>query len=241
MRRLTFRAPRRAVLVSAAIAALAALESSRPPSPADEQSSASASGPPTATVEPRPSCPVDTLPDQGVCIPVPRDARIEPTAPQQLELLPGRAEDYARYLTPLPAHVAISAGLRPGIFIAAPAGTPVSVINLESQVAATRRVTLRAPHHRLLTLHRTLRNGAARAYLLSYDGVTFDHQAPDAELVVGASLGEIQARPGVTGLTLSVRQLRQGINPDQVAVERLLRDSHSLVCDPRNVLPPNPS
>jgi hypothetical protein len=120
-------------------------------------------------------------------------------------------------------------------------GTPVSVINLESQVGATRRITLPSPQSRLLTLHRTLRNGATRAYLLSYDGLTFDPNAPDTELVVGARLGEIQSRPGVTGLELGVRQLRQGINPDQVAVERLLRDSHSLVCDPRNVLPPNPS
>jgi hypothetical protein len=171
---------------------------------------------------------------------VPRDEGIEPTAPLQLELLPGRVEDYARYLTPLPAHVATSARVRPGIFIAAPVGTPVSVINLESQVAATRRITLRAPHSRLLTLHRTTRNGATRTYLLSYDGLAFDADAPDGELAVGARLGEIQQRPGVAGLELAVRQLRQGINPDQVAVERLLRDSHSLACDPRNVLTPTP-
>lgn len=33
-----------------------------------------------------------------------------------------------------------------------------------------------------------------------------------------------------------VRQLRRGVDADRVAPERLLRDSHSLACDARNVL-----
>ena len=232
--------PPRAVLVSAAIAALAVLESFTPPSPADQESPSAHPGPPREP-EPEPSCPVDTLPDQGVCIPVPRAEQAEETTPLQLELLPGRAEDYARYLTPLPAHVATRASARPGIFIAAPVGTGVTLISLEAQVGAARRITLRGRNSRLLTLHRTTRNGATRAYLLSYDGLAFDPNAPDTELVVGAHLGEVQGRPGVSGLELAVRQLRQGVDPDRVAVERLLRDSHSLACDPRNVLPPNPA
>ncbi len=196
---------------------------------------------PTAAAAPALLCPADTLPDDGACIPVPRVEQEPPEALNQLELLPGRSEDYARYLTPIAAYPARAAPEGLGVSIAAPRGTVVTAISLESQAGPTRRVVTPGPRPRLLTLHHVERHGAARTYLLSYDGSSFDPTPGTIDVDVGTPLGQIKAGPGVTGLLLAVRQLRRGVDADRVSPERLLRDSHSLACDARNVLPLKPA
>lgn len=186
-------------------------------------------------------CPPQQLPDNGVCLPVPpmEDQRAPASAP--LELLPGRAPDYGRYVTPIANYPAAAApdGLR--LFVAAPRGVPVTVVSLEAQLGPARRWVTSTSPRRLLTLHRVERSGSTRTYVLAYEGVAFDTAPGIREVVVGTPLGRVAGGAGITGLTLQVRQLRRGLEPENVPPERLLLDASSLACDPRNVLPLEPA
>jgi hypothetical protein len=93
---------------------------------------------------------------------------------------------------------------------------------------------------RLLTLHRVERSGATRTYVLAYEGLSFDALPAASDIPVGTPMGRVSPGRGVTGLGLSVRQLRRGVDPENTPPERLLLDSSSLACDPRNVLPAKP-
>lgn len=186
-------------------------------------------------------CPSDTLPDHGVCIPVPKHegaARDDPEA--ALELLPGRPDDYARYLSPIAGHVAIAGPDGGSIVLAAP-GTEVRSIRLESQSGPTRWALLPGSMPVLLTLHRVQRGSSSRSYVLVYRGLEFEAPATWTDIADGAVLGRVSAALAPSGLRLRVRQLRRGEQADSTPTERTLRDSHSLECDPRNVLPFTPS
>ena len=83
-------------------------------------------------------CPTDTLPDHGVCIPVPKpESNAGDEAEATLELLPGRPADYARYLTPIAEHTP-AASSDGGVIVAADLGTEIRAIRLEAQIGATR-------------------------------------------------------------------------------------------------------
>jgi hypothetical protein len=186
-------------------------------------------------------CPPQQLPDDAVCLPVPPVEGLEVAASAPLELLPGRAPDYTRYLTPIANYPAAAAPEGLGVFVAAPRGVPVTAVSLEAQSGPTRRwVTAGAPP-RLLTLHRVERSGSMRTYVLAYDGIAFDTTPGMQEIVVGTPLGRVAAAGGATGLTLRVRQLRRGVEPENLPPERLLLDASSITCDPRNVLPLEPT
>jgi len=150
--------------------------------------------------------------------------------------MPGRPENYARYQTPLRSALkGVSVG--GSVFFAAPVGTAVDVVALESQTGPVRKLPSAPPPAPLLTLHHVTRSGATRTYLLSYEGLAADTPEGPLDLVAGAPLGRIVSAAGLTpGLRLGVRELRRGVDPEQVPVERLLGDSHSVECDPRNVL-----
>jgi len=225
--------------VAVVVSILAALESLSQPSPPFTGDASTAVSPSPA--QPPPACPIDTLPDEGVCIPVPMAEPVLPGEASRLELLPGRTEDYGSYVTPISSYRAKPTDGGLGLSIAAPARTLVTVIGLEHQTGPARRLILRGPVPRLLTLHRVSRNGVARSYLLSYDGLTFDATAADADVPVGTPLGQLRPSADGAALQLRVRQLRRGANLEQLPVERLLSDSVSLECDPRNVLPPKPA
>jgi hypothetical protein len=202
--------------------------------------------PPGGGVAPRESaaaveCPLDQLSDDGVCIPIPPPEEAVAAAPAPIELLPGRSADYGRYVTPIAAYPAAPAPQGLGLFVAAPRGVPVTAISLEAQAGSTRRWVTAVVPRRLLTLHRVERSGATRTYLLAYEGVAFDAEPGVSDVDVGTPLGRIAPGPGLTGLGLSVRQLRRGVEPESAPPERLLLDSSSLACDPRNVLPPKPT
>jgi hypothetical protein len=184
-------------------------------------------------------CPSGTLADHDVCIPVPATPPADTSNSVRLQLMPGRPEDYARYEVPVHAPAANAAASGGSIFVPAPAGTRVDVITLESQSGTPRR--LPAPAGQVLTLQQVTRNGVGRSYLLLYEGLDTGPAQLPSSLVPGSPLGRIVASPGlVSGLRLGVRQLRRNVDPEKLPSEQLLRDSRSVECDPRNVLPLRP-
>jgi len=189
----------------------------------------------------QPECPSEQLSDDGVCVPVP-PPEDHPAAPESaIGLLPGRSADPVRYVTPIAAYPAALATEGLGLFIAAPAGVPVTAIALEGQSGPTRRWVTASSPPRLLTLHTVERGGALRVYVLAYEGLSFDAPPGRTELEVGTPLGRVAKRPGASGLGLTVFQLRRGVDADSLAPERLPTPSASLACDARNVLPAKPA
>jgi len=227
--------------IAATAAGLAVIMWRRPPTeqapPRAQAASASAALRPPSGVD----CPPQQLPDDSVCLPVPPVEGREAVASAPLELLPGRAPDYARYVTPIANYPAAAAPQGLALFVAAPRGVPVTAVNLEAQSGPTRRWVTAGVPPRLMTLHRVERSGSMRTYVLAYEGVAFDTAPGMQEIVVGTPLGRVAAGRGVTGLTLQVRQLRRGVEPENLPPERLLLDASSLACDPRNVLPLEPT
>jgi hypothetical protein len=227
--------------IAAAAAAIALLVWRRPPVEPVPPARTRATGASAAVAASGVDCPPQQLPDDAVCLPVPPVEGLEAVASAPLELLPGRAPDYARYLTPIANYPAAAAPEGLGVFVAAPRGVPVTALNLEAQSGPTRRWATPGAPPRLLTLHRVERSGSMRTYVLAYEGIAFDATPGLHEIVVGTPLGRVAARSGVTGLTLRVRQLRRGVEPEDLPVERLLLDASSIPCDPRNVLPLEPT
>jgi hypothetical protein len=233
---------RRTHLIRGAVltSVLVALES-LPVTPPSEPHTRSEKAPNEVSSPAAPTCPAGTLPDEGVCIPVPPPEAFVAASTAQLALMPGRVEDYGRYLTPISAYPATEADDGQGVLIPAPARTVVTLISLEHQIGSARRIILRGPEPRLLTLHRVTRHAVTRTYVLVYDGLTFDTDAVDAEVPVGTPLGRVSPSRGRAALRLTVRQVRRGTRPDGLPPRRLLSDAVSLACDPRNVLPTKPA
>jgi hypothetical protein len=227
--------------IAAAASGIAVFEWRRPPSeppPAEPSAAATASN-----VAPRSGldCPPQQLPDDAVCIPVPPSEDRAAVASAPIELLPGRTPDYTRYVTPIANYPAAAAPEGLGLFVAAPRGVPVTAVSLEAQSGQARRWVTASVPPRLLTLHRVERGGSTRTYVLGYQGLTFDTAPGMQEVVVGTPLGRVAPSAGASGLTLHVRQLRRGVEPENLPPERLLLDASSLACDPRNVLPLEPA
>lgn len=185
-------------------------------------------------------CPSGTLPDQGVCIPVPAPEAAESDALEVgLELLPGRPSDYARYLTPISGHAA-AANPDGGSLVRARAGAEVRALRLESQLGPTRWASLQSADPALLTLHRVQRGSSQRTYVLVYRGVDFLAPSTWTDIPDGGVIAHVGAASEPAGLRLRVRQLRRGAEGEPPLGDRLLRDSTSLECDPRNILPLTP-
>lgn len=223
--------------VAAVATSVAAFQGFRAFAPSQPEPAAPAAA---VAVPSGPDCPAQHLPDDAVCLPVPPAEDPAAAAAAPIELLPGRTPDYSRYVTPIANYRAAAAPEGLGLFVAAPRGVPVTAVSLEAQSGQTRRcVTATAPP-RLLTLHRVDRSGSTRTYVLAYEGVAFDPTPGLHEIAVGTPLGRVAAGTKATGLVLHVRQLRRGVEPDNVSVEKLLLDASSLPCDARNVLPLGP-
>jgi hypothetical protein len=197
-------------------------------------------GPSPAAADTAP-CPTDTLPDHGVCIPVPKpEAAAREDAEAALALLPGRPDDYRRYVSPIEGHVP-AASPDAGAIVSAAIGTEVLSIRLESQSGATRWALLPGSVPLLLTLHRVQRGSSSRSYVLIHRGLEVNAPAAWTDVPDGAVLGRVDTSLTPPGLRLRVRQLRRGTQVEESPTDRTLRDSHSLECDPRNVLPFAPS
>jgi hypothetical protein len=179
--------------------------------------------------------------DDGVCVPLPPLEARDTENAARLELLPGRPPEHSRYLTPIANQPATASKSGLGVFVPAPRGAPVMAIALEAQVGPARRLPLAGSPPRLVTLHRVERAGAARSYVLVYDGISVEPASAPSELPVGTPLGRVAAGPSPTGLGIEVRQLRRGVEPDSLDGAAALLDSSSLSCDARNVLPLKPA
>lgn len=267
----------RAAVVAAALSALvrAAAGSAKP-------AGAKPTARPSRTAgEQLPSvCPPGTLPDNGVCIPVP-NSQLGGAALQaeknghhersgrwriydQIPRRPDRPANYRRYRYPVPPEPGQSLvmsgydldlpdyeqrrgpGLKAvghgGIDLAEPRGTRVRLVDLEHQVGNA-EVLYVGPlfGNTVVTRHTVREGGHLREYLVLYGHL----QGPAPGLHKGMTLeqGSLigfvgdSGSPGVVHLHLEVRRVRQGENPADYTPREIVENAHTVVCDPRNVLP----
>jgi murein DD-endopeptidase MepM/ murein hydrolase activator NlpD len=176
---------------------------------------------------------------------------------------PERAEDYGAYRYPLPYRPGIVVSGydldRPeemqrhqrervghgAIDLAAPRGTPVTLVALDHQQGDA-QVLFVGPLFgtTVVTRHAVREGGALRDYL-----VLFGHlSSPAAGLIdhVGASVrdGDVigyvgdSGSPGRVHLHFETRRLRDGLDAMHLAPNAMVDGASTVVCDPRNVLPP---
>lgn len=266
----------RATLV---VASLAALGRAVPPGAPRVVSVAGASSatPGRALLAP---CPPRTLPDEGVCIPVPED--VDPggdgaavaraghhdrqgrwQAYDQIPRRPERSADYAMYrypVTPRPGQNLVVSGYdldRPdeqqrrgealsavghgGIDLAAPRGTEVLVVALEHQVGDAEVVFVGTLFGTtVVTRHSVREAGELRDYVALHGHL--EGAAPGvtvgASLREGTPLGYVgdSGNAGDVHLHYELRRVRAGADPRALGA-RVARTEHTIVCDPRNLLP----
>ncbi len=189
-------------------------------------------------------CPVGTLPDEGVCIPVPRRAALAPRASTDAEgriaRRPDRPADYLRYALPLEARAVEASlagddgGLSPGsVVLLAPAGAAVHALALEGQVGpATALFAGRLVGLTVVTRHVVETGGRRRMLLVVVGNLAAMSVAAHATLAGGDVIGTTGSAP----LSLAVRVVRDGIDVDALGGPELLDDANSVPDDARNVL-----
>ena len=211
-------------------------------------------------------CPPGTLPDHGVCIPVPRTS-VGPAdatsvlgpggAPRAgtdfIPRRPDRPADYQRYRWPVPLQAGGiatdvgegSAGEPPAVGLIrleqAP-GSEVRLVALDQQQGDAEAWfvgELAGPT--VVTLHRTLEAGVERRYLLVHRGLgaTAPELGAGASLPEGTVLGFVGPADatGLAALELGVRLVRTETDLATLAPADALAAAHTTACDPRNVLP----
>lgn len=232
-----------AAALSALLAALASKTGSERP-----RSARGRAGPAPSSALPSP-CPSGTLPDHGVCIPVPRVATSAAQNPRwrlhdTLPRLPDRPASWARYRYPVSVPAAgphlldASADARhQGLAIAAEPGATVHALALGGQAGPASVIFVGSlVGTTVITRHTVTEHGRKQHYLVVDGGLA--RAAPGlragATLGAGAALGTV----GSGGhLYLEVRRLRHGIDPTKLSARALLDDARTIACDPRNVLP----
>ena len=130
-----------------------------------------------------------------------------------------------------------------GIDLAAPRGAEVHLVNLEHQEGAAEVVFVgKLFGTTVLTRHALREAGRLREYIVLYGHL--EAPAPGlephrGELAEGALLGYVgeTGSPGIVHLHLEVRRVRDGVDVNKLAPERLVANETTVVCDPRNVLP----
>jgi hypothetical protein len=190
-------------------------------------------------------CPTGTLPDEGVCIPVPQRAALAPRAPADAEgriaRRPDRPADYLRYALPLGARAVEASslsgddgGLSPGsVSLIAPAGTAVHALGLEGQVgSATALFVGRLVGLTVVTRHVVETGGRRRVLLVVLGNLAATSVAARATLAASDAIGTTGGAP----LSLAVRAVRDGIDVDALGGPDLLDDANSVPEDARNVL-----
>lgn len=234
-------------VAAAALSALLATLGSEPAGPGARLPRAAGSAAPS---RPRLSpCPPGTLPDHGVCIPVPRLKATSALNPRWrvhdlLPKLPERPADYARYRYPVdvpaagPRLLSSAADARhAGLAVAAEPGATVRALALSGQVGPA-TVIYAGPlvGTTVVTLHRVTEHGRKQQYLI-VDGA-LGHAAPiihpGAKVGAGGALGSVGSG---AHLYLEVRRLRHGVAATGLSAQALLKEARSITCDPRNVLP----
>lgn len=186
---------------------------------------------------------------------------------EQIPRLPDRPEDYAAYTYPIPtgARPVLSgydldhpdatqrrgARLRHvghgGLDLGAPRGTAVTSRALERQEGPSTVVYAGALFGlSVVTRHAVREAGALRDYLVLHGHLdrVATGVAAGVALAEGALLGAVgdSGSPGLVHLHLEVRRVRDDVDLAHVAAgPALMRDTVSVVSDPRNVLPLAPS
>lgn len=237
-------------VATAALSALLAVIGWETRSAAPEPLPRAAEAAPSASSLPS-LCPPGTLPDHGVCIPVPQPrASASAGNPRwqvydRLPKLPDRPADYGRYRYPVtvpgsgPHLLARTSDLRhDGLAIAAEPGAAVRALGLRGQVGPGRVVYV-GPlvGQTVITEHTVRDHGRERKYLIVSGGLARSATGVHVGLSVGGAtpLGFIGAQD--PHLYLEVRRLREGVDVKKLDVKALLDDARSVLCDPRNVLP----
>lgn len=133
-----------------------------------------------------------------------------------------------------------------GVDLKLPRGTIVRLLRLVSQRGDGRVVFVGQLFGlTVVTKHTLIEGGRARDYLLihghldRYGPKLTSEKTPAQPLEQGTILGYVgdSGSPGQVHLHLEVRQLRDGVNIEQLGGKRLTDRSVSIACDPRNVLP----
>ena len=191
-------------------------------------------------------CPPGSLPDDGVCIPVPSPEHValRSGTDERIPRRPDRPAEYARYELPVARAASIAelgdrsgpdGGARPsGIGIQVEQGAQVSAIALDGQEGAARVVyegPLWGPS--IVTLHQVRVGTVTERYLVAIAGLgSLKPRAVDDDVSPGAVLGTM----GSSELVLETRLLRAGVDLRGVASAALMTESTSIAIDPRNVL-----
>jgi hypothetical protein len=249
--------PVRAALALSLLAiALRALD--RPGAPPSAQPTpAAASEPrssaPEASAAPLSGCGPGTLPDHGVCVPVPAgsdraldtafDRRARGRAGNHIARKPDRPHELARYRWPLADRSLIDLielGTAGAMLPAAP-GTEVKLVALEQQSGKAHVQYAGELVGKTVITRHVVREGAAeREYLLLFGSLAHLAEGVRAgsTLATGTVLGSVgdSAAPGRPQLYFEIRRPREGVALTELAPRELVHDAKTLSCDPRNVL-----
>lgn len=250
------------VIAAGATAALAGLGMLLTAKPVQRSSNA-ALAVEAAKAIPASQCPPKSLPDRGVCIPVPETepaagAQLDPTE-ARIPRRPDRPADYAAYDYPvdlegrgsnvhtrlselttgaLPDSVASALG---GIVLAARHGAPVEAPRLEGQLGPSTVIhvgDLIGPT--LVTRHRVGSEKSSRSYVVILGNL---EKTPDVEEGVALESKHTVGRPSsaltpkMTSAYLEIRLLRPDFDAADAPVEALLDPANTIVVDSRNVMP----
>ena len=178
---------------------------------------------------------------------------------------PDRADDYGAYRYPVPyrpglvvsgydldrpdemqRHLKERVG-HGAVDLAAPRGTPVTLVALDHQQGDAQVIYVGPLFGTTVITRHTIREGGAlRDYIVLYGHL----EAPAAGLVdhVGAPVREGDTigtvgdtgSPGLVHLHLETRRVRDGIDAAHLSPNAMVDGASTVVCDPRNVLPPSP-
>ena len=125
-----------------------------------------------------------------------------------------------------------------------PRATPIALVALEHQEGPAEVVYVGPLFGTTVVTRHTVREaGRLRDYLLLFGHMdsTSPGIRPGALVAEGDVIGSVgdSGSPGRVHLHLEARRLRDGIDAAKLAPSALANSSSSIVCDPRNVLPPH--
>jgi murein DD-endopeptidase MepM/ murein hydrolase activator NlpD len=129
-----------------------------------------------------------------------------------------------------------------GIDLAQRRGTPVKLVALEHQVGDADVLLVGKLFGTSVVTHHAVREGAGlRDYLVIHGHLEKPASGlrPGSVVPAGAVVGYVgdSGSPGVVHLHLEVRRAREGVVLSALPPGELARNSRTVACDPRNVLP----
>jgi len=228
------------VILAATAAALLSGYTYRAAGPRPTTAPASPSASPGPSALGKALCPRGTLPDQGVCIPVPRPEVREQAEPgDRIPRRPDRDADYAHYRLPVegaPRAATTEDGAPETssmLAVVSRSGAEVHAPPLEGQDGSAEVLSRGPLVGTTLALH--VRAGDARRDYIVLIG-NLESAAPldrGAVVAPNAVVGRAGSRP----VLWAARLLRPGVDPNALSPEDLIGEASAVWVDPRNVLP----